>query len=48
MWSEAGGRGVHSGEQTVQSRRKVSLHAHEEWDEVSYLLDAAGQTNVIN
>lgn len=43
MWREAGGGGVHCGEQTVQSGVKVSLHAHEERDEVLYLLEAAGE-----
>lgn len=46
VWSEAGGRGVHGGEQTAQSRGKVSLHAYEERDEVSQLLEAVGQTNI--
>lgn len=45
MWSEAGGGGVHWGEQTLQSGRKVPLHAHEERDEVLNLLEATGETN---
>ncbi len=45
MWSEVGGGGVHWREQTLQSRRKVPLHAHEERDEVLYLLEASSETN---
>lgn len=40
--SEAGGGGVHWREQTVHTRRQVSVHAPEERDQVHKLLPAAG------
>lgn len=46
MWREARGWGVHCRQQTVHSRQEVSLHTHEERDEVSYLLEAARQIHV--
>lgn len=48
MWREAGGWGVHCWQQTVHGRQEVSLHTHEERDEVSYLLEAARQINVVS
>ena len=45
MWSETRGRGVHWGEQVLCRVRKVSLHAHEERDEVFRLLEAVGGAN---
>lgn len=44
LWSEAGSRRVDRREQTGQSGCEVSVHAHEERDDVAQLLEAAGET----
>lgn len=44
-WGEAGGGGVHWGQQTIQCGFKFPLHAHEERDEVLHVLEAAGETH---